>query len=188
MNALKPVGKIIAKYEADYIVDSFNNTLKTATLHGYVFKVNSKSLTNRKRRVLLKSQECVCCGRKGNIFILEDRSKTDEIESVLTLYNTKEYSKKGNLKYIPFSVDHIIPKALGGSDGLYNLQTMCVHCNRMKNVEIQFKYLSTRLIFKLLKHNRKILFRLVKILADQKLKILKNKLFNRYFGIISFIH
>lgn len=33
-------------------------------------------------------------------------------------------------------VDHILPKRLGGSDELYNLQAMCKHCNRSKGKQL----------------------------------------------------
>lgn len=32
-------------------------------------------------------------------------------------------------------IDHIIPQARGGSDGEWNLQCMCVHCNRSKRAD-----------------------------------------------------
>ena len=33
-------------------------------------------------------------------------------------------------------VDHIIPKRLGGTDDISNLQAMCQHCNRSKGDEL----------------------------------------------------
>lgn len=35
-------------------------------------------------------------------------------------------------KLILFTVDHIIPRAQGGNDGLKNLQSMCICCNQSK--------------------------------------------------------
>lgn len=33
-------------------------------------------------------------------------------------------------------IDHRIPKRLGGTDDLCNLQPMCYHCNRSKNANV----------------------------------------------------
>ena len=33
-------------------------------------------------------------------------------------------------------IDHIIPQSYGGSDGEFNLQCMCKHCNRSKRDDI----------------------------------------------------
>ncbi len=33
-------------------------------------------------------------------------------------------------------VDHRIPKKLGGTDDLSNLQGLCIHCNRSKGVKV----------------------------------------------------
>ena len=35
-------------------------------------------------------------------------------------------------QYVPFTVDHIIPIAQGGTGGLDNLALACFHCNRRK--------------------------------------------------------
>jgi 5-methylcytosine-specific restriction endonuclease McrA len=35
-------------------------------------------------------------------------------------------------QYVRFTVDHVIPLSLGGSDNLDNLALACFHCNRQK--------------------------------------------------------
>jgi hypothetical protein len=35
-------------------------------------------------------------------------------------------------QYVPFTIDHVIPLAAGGSDGAGNLALACFHCNRRK--------------------------------------------------------
>ena len=37
-------------------------------------------------------------------------------------------------KEISLEVDHIIPVSQGGTDELHNLQTLCITCNRAKNI------------------------------------------------------
>jgi hypothetical protein len=36
-------------------------------------------------------------------------------------------------QYVRFTVDHVIPRALGGTDTLDNLALACFHCNRRKS-------------------------------------------------------
>ncbi|WP_297439022.1 HNH endonuclease [uncultured Clostridium sp.] len=50
-------------------------------------------------------------------------------------YKCVRCSKKFRKKDI--DVDHIIPKKYKGSDKLYNLQSMCKHCNRSKGAKVR---------------------------------------------------
>lgn len=34
-------------------------------------------------------------------------------------------------------IDHIVPQKYGGSDGLFNLQCLCKHCNRSKQASLK---------------------------------------------------
>lgn len=36
-------------------------------------------------------------------------------------------------QYVPFTVDHVIPLKLGGTDDVENLALACFHCNRRKS-------------------------------------------------------
>jgi 5-methylcytosine-specific restriction endonuclease McrA len=40
-------------------------------------------------------------------------------------------------QYVPFTVDHIVPLAQGGSNRLDNLALACFHCNRRKSAHTQ---------------------------------------------------
>lgn len=47
----------------------------------------------------------------------------------------RQYRCKRCGGYFPKSgidVDHIISKRMGGTDDIYNLQALCIHCNRSK--------------------------------------------------------
>jgi hypothetical protein len=39
-------------------------------------------------------------------------------------------------QYVPFTVDHIVPLAQGGTTILENLALACFHCNRRKSIQI----------------------------------------------------
>lgn len=43
-------------------------------------------------------------------------------------------------------VDHKIPKRLGGTDDLFNLQPMCKHCNRSKGADLRTNDIASSLI------------------------------------------
>jgi 5-methylcytosine-specific restriction endonuclease McrA len=50
----------------------------------------------------------------------------------------KEHSKNGCLKCGTFEklcIDHIIPRSLGGSDDISNLQVLCIRCNGEKGTQ-----------------------------------------------------
>ena len=93
---------------------------------GIRFRVNCKRL------MLFKaSQTCVTCGIAGNVFILEkgekDNSKSTNVDANINLYHKPE---RGGL--ILMTMDHIMPRAKGGSNDPSNLQVMCEPCNTKK--------------------------------------------------------
>jgi hypothetical protein len=40
-------------------------------------------------------------------------------------------------QYVPFTVDHIVPLAQGGTTTLENLALACFHCNRRKSIQMR---------------------------------------------------
>ena len=40
-------------------------------------------------------------------------------------------------QYVPFTIDHVVPLDLGGTDDLDNLGLACFHCNRQKSNRLQ---------------------------------------------------
>jgi len=65
---------------------------------------------------------CICCGLVGTKAILGGQA--------IGIYAIK------NGKYIPITLDHIIPRSRGGPTSSENLQTMCKICNLIKGDRI----------------------------------------------------
>jgi len=64
--------------------------------------------------------KCVCCGVEGTKFCLgEDKAKQ---------LHWDFYANDG----IALTIDHILPKAKGGTNDFENLQLMCLECNNLK--------------------------------------------------------
>lgn len=42
----------------------------------------------------------------------------------------------GDINPENLTIDHVVPKSVGGTDNLYNLQTLCKVCNSNKGAEI----------------------------------------------------
>ena len=71
--------------------------------------------------------KCVSCGRVGTIMALEKHRNVKTNKYHFNLYAQEDGRE------ILMTVDHIIPKSKGGYTRLDNLQTMCFHCNHMKD-------------------------------------------------------
>ena len=82
------------------------------------YKVRTRSL--RYMTFYQKGLTCACCGRVGTHF------KLDGDGDVRRHFNL--YCDDGML----MTKDHIMPKSLGGSDSIDNLQPMCAECNFKK--------------------------------------------------------
>lgn len=79
------------------------------------------------RLLLFKNyRECVVCGLKGNIFIIDIQISGNTKKAHLNLYHIKD----GILTLM--TKDHIIPRSRGGKDHQDNLQVMCRDCNQLK--------------------------------------------------------
>lgn len=79
---------------------------------------------HRRLRVFwLKGLKCVYCNITGNA-IIKSRNNAGQIH-----YDLYRYSKQGRLL---MTVDHILPKSLGGTNDIENLQPMCRKCNDRK--------------------------------------------------------
>lgn len=67
---------------------------------------------------------CVSCGLQGEYFWLERNGNPQ--------YHLNLYGRNKHGHEVLMTKDHIIPKSKGGSNGLHNMQTMCIKCNNKK--------------------------------------------------------
>lgn len=94
-----------------------------------------KFRNHRRFRVFwLKGLRCVNCNIIGNA-IIKSRNNAGQIH-----YDLYRYSKQGRLL---MTVDHIIPKSLGGTNNIKNLQPMCTKCNSKKGSIICLPMMAT---------------------------------------------
>jgi 5-methylcytosine-specific restriction endonuclease McrA len=139
------------------LIGGLNKSRKTLTVDGVPYRVQ---LGDVQFRLFKRSLRCVGCGIEGNVFELKVRTKGSPHKPIhncfledcgwcgrknerQNLRNLSRHSTFLNLyhvtpqgKKILMTKDHIYPKCRGGTDGLYNLQTMCTHCNNKKGSEV----------------------------------------------------
>lgn len=107
--------------EALSITELYKKDRESIEVEG--FKVYTKSL--RYATFYQKGYRCSSCGIEGKYFQLDKGDRPDRKHFNL-------YTADGIL----MTKDHIIPKKHGGKDTVYNLQTMCVKCNRAKGCKL----------------------------------------------------
>ncbi len=81
--------------------------------------------TYKRLEAFAECLNCVRCGRKGNVFLVEHHAN-DEPKQYLNLYSFAD----GELTLM--TVDHILPDSWYGRADVDNFQTMCRVCNQLK--------------------------------------------------------
>lgn len=93
--------------------------------HG-IYKINLVSKRNKhKYKLFKKNKFCTICKAEGVKFLLELKNGCELPE--LNLYTSNN---------ILINMDHIIPRAHGGTNEFRNFQTMCANCNKKKGANI----------------------------------------------------
>ena len=93
---------------------------KTPTVNFYGDNVNVHS----DKLLMFRAKGCRCakCGLEGEYFVKEKKESSSKAFK-LQLYGVRDE------KPVLMTVDHIIPRAKGGENKIYNMQPMCVKCN-----------------------------------------------------------
>jgi HNH endonuclease len=126
--AKPPFAKVICKYGVQEMLHWLKQAKKPFDYLPGDFKVHTIST---RLSLFQTSQTCVACGAVATHFQLE-WSKADSIPH-LNMYTTILG------RPVMMTRDHIIPKSLGGGNGLYNSQVMCSHCNSLKGNKYEYE-------------------------------------------------
>ena len=82
---------------------------------------------NKKRmRTFNRSRVCSCCGREGNVYVIEEDTNCELNRKYLNLYHMSDEV------LVEMTVDHTLPQSFGGADTQANRETMCFVCNQDK--------------------------------------------------------
>ena len=85
---------------------------------------NVRPVSLRYKVFYQKGIKCVTCGKEGTHFKLCGDETTNRRHFNL-------FAEDGTL----MTKDHIIPKSKGGVNKVYNMQTMCIDCNKDKGAD-----------------------------------------------------
>ena len=107
------------------------------------FAGHKVSLSKRRYRLFAtKGTCCVQCGLVGTYMALE-RHLGNQLSHVKKKYHFNVYARNEEGEEVMITADHIIPKAKGGSNRLFNLQPMCEDCNVQKADKLESSTCST---------------------------------------------
>ena len=93
---------------------------------------------NKKRmKTFNRSMTCACCGREGNVFVVEEDVNSPQTKKYLNLYHVSDEV------IVEMTVDHTLPQSFGGADVQPNRETMCFVCNQDKANVMSFAEIET---------------------------------------------
>jgi hypothetical protein len=126
------------KGKKKYFYMGKNIKLKTSTSKNNVFMRNYDSND--------RACKCDICGIKAHYFALEKSPDNDRNVYHFNLYTVHPKT----FQEVYFNIDHIKPRAKGGSNTLDNMQLTCEDCNSKKGDNFnKWKYLKKKIIEKL---------------------------------------
>lgn len=123
------IEKIYGKkvFSISEILDEYCARTERLEYNGITFGIRSSDYLRFifSENVVKNDFRCAICGTRASHFRIKRDTQSDKF--YLHLYG---FIKRDNYtKYIIFNRDHIIPKALGGSNTLENYQLTCSECN-----------------------------------------------------------
>lgn len=125
-HSLSPMGyvRVNVQYPMSFVLSNFGRHI--LTLFGHKVKMWSLRYGNFKAHGV----ECVRCGIRGQYFRLECHGLHANWENNSWHFNLYALNRDGD--EVLMTKDHIIPKSIGGTSNIDNLQTMCCKCNGKK--------------------------------------------------------
>lgn len=79
---------------------------------------------------------CPLCGTKASHFrLVQDIAQPNAVNYYLHLYGF--YKTKNKTVYMPFNIDHILPRSKGGWNIISNFQATCHTCNIKKGANVE---------------------------------------------------
>lgn len=113
-----------ARYVAQDVLDHVGKHCESI---GLIAVIGLQFIGIRDRhRVFSQNRKCVFCDMEIEVCAIERTDGHSAGKWFAHFYGIRDE------KLILFTVDHIVPRAHGGSDGLKNLQSMCTYCNSKK--------------------------------------------------------
>lgn len=118
-------------YDISYVLDLIPKDLQRGDSSVVEIDFRKVKMGSSRYKVFAKSLVCVSCSLAGQYFALEQDENVDE----LATWHFNLYGLNGCTEVL-FTKDHIIPRALGGSNTVENYQTMCAPCNVKKGTKL----------------------------------------------------
>ena len=113
-----------------YPVEFILKLMKTSNDPSVILDRDNVRITGVRLRSFLKhGTDCCVCGVNGAFFAKEKNFRD-------VRYHLNLYAIDDNGKEVLMTRDHIIPRCRGGSEGINNMQTMCINCNNKKGSKI----------------------------------------------------
>lgn len=150
IDAIKLHNMVYQRFYSDQKFNQRNKYAKSQVLliaserGGHMVRVSGAKFMTLRMQCLRNQLNCVYCGLRGEEYRYE-RASNDlgENRYHFNLYGFKNDSD-GNRKSVLMTVDHIVPRSLGGKDSLENLATACFECNYEKKSSNALLYLISK--------------------------------------------
>lgn len=88
--------------------------------------LNDVNVNKKRMKTFNRNMTCSCCGREGNVYVIEEDTNSTLNKKYLNLYHVSDEV------IVEMTVDHTLPQSFGGADTQINRETMCFTCNQDK--------------------------------------------------------